>query len=59
MGTFRGQDFPHLYRELLIADIEWHTNIKRVIIRCPRVLMKLSEKIAFIIKLDRKAHNLV
>ena len=24
-----GQDFPHLYRELLITDIEWHRHIKR------------------------------
>ena len=24
-----GQDFPHLYRELLITDIEWHSFIKR------------------------------
>ena len=50
MGTFpqEGQDFPHLYRELLMADIEWHTNLKKKNghIRCPRVLMKLSEKIA-------------
>ncbi len=25
----RGQDFPHLYRELLMADIEWHTHLKK------------------------------
>ena len=24
-----GQDFPHLYRELLITDIEWHRHVKR------------------------------
>ena len=24
-----GQDFPHLYRELLITDIEWHRPVKR------------------------------
>ena len=24
-----GQDFPHLYRELHIRDIEWHRHIKR------------------------------
>ena len=24
-----GQDFPHLYRELLITDIEWHLPIKQ------------------------------
>ena len=24
-----GQDFPHLYRELLITDIEWHSPVKR------------------------------
>ena len=23
-----GQDFPHLYRELLITDIEWHSSVK-------------------------------
>jgi len=24
-----GQDFPHLYRELLITDIEWHRSVKQ------------------------------
>ena len=24
-----GQDFPHLYRELLMTDIEWHSHIKQ------------------------------
>ena len=24
-----GQDFPHLYRELLMTDIEWHCHIKQ------------------------------